>query len=55
MEKIRLIFEGDADSPDLIFVEAENVHGNSINIGRWIEEDDYFVLEITEQDFKDKS
>jgi hypothetical protein len=33
-------------SPDLVFVEAEDGNGNSINIGEWSLRDGYYVLKF---------
>jgi len=50
MNKLRLLFKRGYD-PELVFVEAEDETGKSIRVGKWVKENNHFVLELTKQDF----
>lgn len=45
-DRIEFLFSGNADNPDLIFVEVEDGNGKSISIGDWSKRDGYSVLSI---------
>ena len=51
MKKARILFAEIPDSPDLTFVEVENEEGYGINFGKWVQDGEYRVLEITKEDF----
>ena len=48
---IRLRFSG--DGPHLTFVEAENERGEGINVGRWVRDGEYSILELPSRPFEE--
>ncbi len=49
-EPVNLLFAGNDDNPDLLFVEAENDKGESIGVGEWsTDEQGYHVLRFIPQ------
>lgn len=49
--KVRILFADVPNSPNLTFVEVEDAYGNGINFGKWVNDGEYQVLEITQADF----
>lgn len=46
-------YSPDPMSPDLLFVEVENMGGKSVTIGKWeVEDNRYETLTITSQDIE---
>ncbi|HQE50275.1 MAG TPA: hypothetical protein PKV93_13110 [Fervidobacterium sp.] len=47
---IRILFAGEC--PNLEFVEVEDGNGKSVRIGKWTQEGEYSVLNITSNDIE---
>lgn len=45
IDPVELVFRGNPDNPDMLFVETEDGAGKSISLGEWTKRDDgYWVL-----------
>lgn len=52
--KVKIIFAPEPDTPNLTFVEVEDMDGRSVSVGEWLPKDDRgysaLVLELAETD-----